>query len=56
MCIFAAKTYNITLFMEYKTYDLNEFEGENFVQECLDAFDESVAKIEEEYAIKSKSA
>lgn len=33
-----------------------EFEGNDFVQECLDAFDASVAQIEKEYAVTSKSA
>lgn len=39
-----------------KKYDITSFEDEGFVQECLEAFDENVAKIEKGYAVKSKSA
>lgn len=39
-----------------KKYEENEFEDINFVNECLESFDESVSKIETEHEIKSKSA
>lgn len=32
------------------------FEGEDFVQACLDDFDAQIAEIEKEYATPSKSA
>lgn len=32
------------------------FEGDDFAQECLDAFDSSVAQIEKGYAVTPKSA
>lgn len=39
-----------------KKYSITSFEDEMFVQECLEAFDENVAKIEKGYAVTSKSA
>jgi hypothetical protein len=39
-----------------KKYDLEEFEGEGFVSECLEEFDANVAKVEAEYAVTGKSA
>lgn len=37
-------------------YNLKEFEGEGFVNECLAEFDANVAKVEAEYAVTGKSA
>ena len=39
-----------------KKYDEMEFEGTDFVNECLASFDENVSKIEAEHEITSKSA
>lgn len=39
-----------------KKYDNTEFEDVNFVNECLESFDESISKVEAEYEITSKSA
>ena len=39
-----------------KKYDDMEFEDTNFVNECLDSFDENISKIEAEYEVGSKSA
>lgn len=37
-------------------YDITSFEDDSFASECLEAFDESVSRIEKEYAVTSKSA
>ncbi len=44
--------------METKSniYKDEMFEGEEFVRECLEAFDEKVSAIESEYAFTNKSA
>ena len=39
-----------------KKYDDMEFEDTNFVNECLESFDENISKIEAEYEVGSKSA
>ncbi len=39
-----------------KTYDEMEFENTDFVNECLESFDENVSKIEAEYEVGNKSA
>ena len=39
-----------------KTYKEEMFEGNDFVRECLESFDENVSAIEAEYAITNKSA
>lgn len=36
-------------------YDITSFEYERFILECLEAFDEDVANIEEEYAVIGNS-
>lgn len=41
---------------ESKTYKEEMFEGEDFVRECLESFDENVSAIETEYAFTNKSA
>lgn len=41
---------------ESKRREPDTFESNDFVQECLDAFDASIALIEKDYAITSKSA
>lgn len=39
-----------------KKYEEMEFEDTNFVSECLESFDESISKVEQEYEVTSKSA
>lgn len=39
-----------------QNYIEETFEGKEFVQECLASFDESISKLESEYAHTSKSA
>ena len=41
---------------DYTTPETMIFEGEDFVQACLDDFDAQIAEIEKEYATPSKSA
>jgi len=41
---------------EKYNYQESDFEGDDFVNKCLKAFDEGVAEIEKEYEVKSKSA
>lgn len=41
---------------ESKRVETMSFEGDGFMQECLDAFDSNVALIEKEYEVTSKSA
>ena len=39
-----------------KNIQVEMFEGDGFVQECLDSFDKNVSEIEAEYAFTNKSA
>lgn len=41
---------------EPNNYKEEIFEGEDFVRECLESFDENVSAIEAEYAFANKSA
>lgn len=41
---------------DYTTPETMIFEGEDFVQACLDDFDAQIAEIEKGYATPSKSA
>lgn len=41
---------------EPKRIEPMSFEGDNLIQDCLDAFDANIAQIEKEYAVTSKSA
>lgn len=41
---------------ETKRVETMSFEENDFVKECLDAFDANIAQIEKEYAVTSKSA
>lgn len=54
------ETYNRQILMamdnDSKKYEEMEFEDTNFVNECLESFDEAVSKIEAEYESTSKSA
>lgn len=57
LCNFALGINKITsMDKSSKKYDLEEFEGEGFVSECLEEFDANVAKVEAEYAVTGKSA
>ena len=57
--IFAAsKTKKTKTEMKTQSQNYSEemFEGKDFVQECLDSFDEHISKLESEYADSNKSA
>ena len=59
VAIFAAKFLTkkiVDMKNESKTYKEEMFEGEDFVRECLESFDENVSAIEAEYAFTNKSA
>jgi len=44
--------------MEHKKqeYNMTAFETHDFVNECLEAFDKNVSKVESEHAVTGKSA
>lgn len=41
---------------QLQNYSEELFEGKDFVQDCLDTFDERISQIESEYAHTDKSA
>ena len=50
LCNFALRIRKITsMDKNSEKYNLKEFEGKGFVNECLDEFDTNVAKIEDDF-------